>query len=319
MPRAIHITAPSRLHFGLWALASRTGRQYGGVGAMIEEPRLVIHVDAAERFSAEGPLSERIAAFGGRWAEFHREALPKCRITVATAPPRHAGLGSGTQLGLAVAAGLGAFVGLPGQSPRELALSVGRGLRSAVGTYGFALGGLIVDQGKLADEPLSPLDCRLDLPAAWRFVLVRPAGLAGLGGDEESAAIASLPVISPATTERLIAEVRDRLVPAAATADFEGFAASVYRYGRWSGECFAARQGGPYNGPVLTKLVERIRDLGGEGVGQSSWGPTLFVAQPSQAAAEDFAQRLSAVSTGEELHTIITPPANSGARIDVES
>ena len=71
---------------------------------------------------------------------------------------------------------------LPSQSPQELALSVGRGLRSAVGTYGFVFGGLIVEQGKLPDEPISPLDCRIDLPEAWRFVLVRPLGLTGIAG-----------------------------------------------------------------------------------------------------------------------------------------
>src|SRR5213076_1599219 len=99
---------------------------------------------------------------------------PPCRIHISASIPEHAGLGSGTQVALSIAAGLSALCGLPSQTPQELALSVSRGLRSAVGTYGFVFGGLIVEQGKLSDEPISPLDCRIDLPDDWRFVLLRP-------------------------------------------------------------------------------------------------------------------------------------------------
>jgi beta-RFAP synthase len=305
------------LHFGLWSLAGGTGRQYGGVGAMVERPGLVLAIHAAQTLAASGPLADRAVHFARRWAEFHRRQVPPCRIDVLGAPPQHVGLGTGTQLGLAVAAALSALVGLPSQSPLELALSVGRGLRSAVGTYGFVHGGLIVEQGKLPGEPISPLDCRLDLPAAWRFVLVRPLGLAGLAGDEEASAIDALPAIPSAVTDELIAEARERLVPAAATGDFASFAASLYRYGHRSGLCFAARQGGAYNGPALTRLVALLRRLGAEGVGQSSWGPTLFAAMPDQAAAEQLAARLRESTDSAALEIVITPPANRGACMEL--
>src|SRR6185312_6329569 len=251
MSHVVHVTAPSRLHFGLWSLGGGHGRQFGGVGAMIERPELNLSIRPAEQLDAGGQHAVRAIAFARRWAEFHRLSPPRCRIDIHSTVPEHAGLGSGTQLALSVAAGLNAFSGLPSQSPQELALSVSRGLRSAVGTYGFVFGGLIVEQGKLPGEPISPLDCRIDLPEAWRFVLVRPRGLSGIAGEEETDAFSSLPSVSAAVTDELIAIVRDRLVPAAATADFDPFAESLYRYGRLSGECFAAKQGGPYNGPLL--------------------------------------------------------------------
>src|SRR5436190_1584320 len=269
MPRVVHVTAPSRLHFGLWSLGGGDGRQFGGVGAMIERPDLKLLLTEAGEFTAVGDSAERAIASARRWAEFHRLALPSCRIEICKMIPEHAGLGSGTQLGLSVAAGLNAFCGLPSQTPTELALSVGRGLRSAVGTYGFIFGGLIVEQGKLSDEPISPLDCRIDLPDDWRFVLVRPRGLAGLAGRDETEAFAALAAVPLQVTEALIAEARDRLVPAAAATDFPAFATSVYRYGRLSGEIFAAWQGGPYNGPVIATLIEEILSRGWQGVGQS--------------------------------------------------
>lgn len=314
MPVAVHVTAPSRLHFGLWSLGNEGARQFGGVGAMIDQPALRLALVEAPDFSVVGAGGERAAEYSRRWARFHGMEEPKCQLRIERGIPEHAGLGSGTQLALAVAAGLNAFAGLPSQTPPELALSVGRGLRSAVGTYGFFFGGLIVEQGKLPEEPISPLDCRIDLPHEWRFVLVRPKGLMGIAGREEVEAFAGLTAVPQAVTEDLIAMTRDGLIPAAATADFPTFAETLYRYGRLSGECFAAKQGGPYNGPVLAALVERIRGRGHVGVGQSSWGPTIFVVEPSNDAAESLARELA---DERELDVVIAAPCNRGARIEV--
>jgi beta-RFAP synthase len=315
--RTVLVTAPSRLHFGLWAFASVEGRQFGGVGAMIERPGLTLTITADATLSATGRLSMRAVHFAHQWAEFHQRPAPAARIRLIESPPEHAGLGTGTVLGLAVAAGLSAFAGLPSQSPSELALSVGRGVRSAVGTYGFVHGGLVVDQGKLPGTSVAPLDCRIDLPIEWRFVLVRPTVLKGLAGEEEAAAMAALPPVPPEVTQELIALTRDKLVPAAATADFESFAGALYRYGNRAGQCFAARQGGPYNGPALTALVGRIRALGYEGVGQSSWGPTLFVTTPSQDAAEQLVCELSDGDPERALELLVSAPCNRGAKIEV--
>jgi beta-ribofuranosylaminobenzene 5'-phosphate synthase len=314
MSPVVCITAPSRLHFGLWSLGNGGLRRFGGVGAMVQRPALRLTASLAEHFSATGPGADLISKYARRWASFHNGELPKCRVSIDQAIPPHAGLGSGTQLALAMGATLNAFVGLPSQTPQELALSVGRGLRSAVGTYGFAFGGLIVEQGKLPDEPISPLDCRLDLPDDWRFVLVRTRGQTGLAGRDEAEAFAVLAAVPSRVTEELIAQTRDCLVPAAATADFQAFAKSLYHYGHQAGQIFAARQGGPYNGPVIAALVGQIRSLGFEGVGQSSWGPTVFVATESEAEARLLVAELRRQS--DNFETMITPPANHGAHIE---
>ncbi len=319
MPHLVSVTAPSRLHFGLWSLAGSTGRQFGGVGAMIERPGLEVMIRPADSLSAVGAKPERVIEFAKRWAAFHGiEHLP-CTIEVRSLGPEHVGLGVGTQLALSVAAGLNAFFGLPSQAAMELALSVRRAARSAVGTYGFVFGGLLVEQGKLPDEPISPLDCRIDLPEQWRFVLVRPRDMSGLAGEDESEAFRRLPAVPPTVTEQLIAEVRERLIPAAATADFSTFAQSVYDYGRLAGQCFAPQQGGPYNGPLLRALVERIRALGYTGVAQSSWGPTIFVVVQDQVAADELVSGLGEGDEGTKLELSSSPPCNRGARVEVFS
>ena len=317
MTLIVRVTTGSRLHFGLWALQGSGERDYGGVGAMIEQPAISLTISPADGFSAEGMHSQRAAEFARRWATFHGRESPACAIQVTAAPPQHSGLGTGSQLALAVAAGLNAFFGLPAQNAVELALSVGRGQRSAIGVHGFVHGGLIVDQGKRIGDPLAPLDCRIEIPNSWRFLLVRPLDCAGLAGDEESLAIASLPPVPCETTKRLIAEVRDYLIPAAATGDFTQFSASLYRYGHASGECFAQRQGGPFNGPVLADLVQSIRKLGIEGVGQSSWGPTIFAVLPDEIQAGKAAETLRRSWKGADLDVLVTAPLNRGARVEL--
>jgi beta-ribofuranosylaminobenzene 5'-phosphate synthase len=310
------------LHFGLWSLAGAE-RQFGGVGAMVDAPALALSVRSHQGLAADGVGAARAVEFARRFAVFHRIAPPDCKITIEESIPEHAGLGSGTQLGLAVAAALSAYVGLPSQSPQELALSVNRGLRSAVGTYGFVFGGLIVEQGKLPGEPISPLDCRIDLPEDWRFVLARPQEQTGLAGEAEAAAFAALAQFPREVTEQLVALVRERLVPGAAIGDFRLFAESLYEYGRLSGECFAARQGGPYNGPVITALIGRIRELGGVGVGQSSWGPTVYVVMESQLAAQELISTLTLPGSSRlplassDLDVLIAQPCNQGAVVTV--
>ncbi|MBM4094486.1 MAG: GHMP kinase, partial [Planctomycetes bacterium] len=282
----VRVQAPARIHFGLLSFGD-AGRQYGGVGLMIEEPAVRLALCPASRFELAGEVIQRVAECVRRWSDAHHLAsLPACRLEVVAAPPEHVGLGSGTQLAYSVAAGLDALTGRGAPQPAELARTMGRGRRSAVGSYGFVLGGLIVDAGKLPEEPLSALAQRVEFPRDWRIVLVRPRDQHGLSGAEERRAFASVEAVEPRVRDQLNGEIHRHMIPALAARDCAAFGDSVYRYGRTAGGCFAAIQGGPYNGPHLTAIVDEIRGLGANGVGQSSWGPTLFAVVADQEAAD---------------------------------
>jgi len=321
--RRIEVAAPCRLHFGLLAFGRPAGRQFGGVGVMVDGPAVRLAVTAADRLETAGPLAERARDFACRWA--HYSGLPSdaealgCRIEVRSAAPAHSGLGVGTQLALSVAAALTAWFDRPPLPPAELAQSVGRGRRSAIGTYGFATGGLIVERGRLPDEPISPLECRLPLPDAWRFVLIQPRANAGLSGAAEQTAFDQLPPVPEQVTAELLDELHLRMLPAVRNADFAQFSDSIYRYGRLAGMCFAAVQGGPYNGPRLTRIVDLVRELGVAGVGQSSWGPTLFALLPDEWQARQFSAQLTAALAAQlgegEIELSLACPNNYGSNI----
>jgi beta-ribofuranosylaminobenzene 5'-phosphate synthase len=315
------LETPSRLHFGLLSFGRGDQRQFGGVGLMIRRPGLRLEASPADEFETAGLMAERTCEFARLWqAHYGNRDLPRCRLQVLDAPRQHTGLGVGTQLGLGVAVLLHACGGEPCPPPAQLALSVRRGLRSAIGAYGFCEGGMIVERGKLPHEVLSPLDARIHLPDTWRVVLIFPgAGTArlrdGLSGTSEYRAFATLPAVPPETTRAMTRELRQHLVPAAASGDFERFAESVYRYGRRAGECFAPVQEGAYHSPLVESLVRELRREGVRGVGQSSWGPTLFALQPDQRRAEALAMWLQARWGMEPSQWLITRPCNQGARL----
>lgn len=314
MNRAIEVSAPARLHFGMMAVHGPDVRQYGGMGAMIAGPVLRLTIHPARRFQAGGPWAGAIE----KAARIACPQLPCCRIELDAAPRAHVGLGSGTQLAMSVAAGIKAFLGGPPLDAAQLARLAGRGQRSAIGLHGFVHGGLLYEEGKLPTEDVAPLVARVALPVQWRFVLICPKDEEGLSGQREQQAFAVLPPVPAERTERMRRLAREQILPAARAGAFDEFAEGVYHFGYEAGLSFAAMQGGlPFAGPRLAALVERIRAAGIRGIGQSFWGPTLFAILPDQAAAEEFVRFCSRAPDAGDLDLTITPPANTGAQVRV--
>ncbi|MEX0679641.1 MAG: hypothetical protein WD063_21405 [Pirellulales bacterium] len=311
----VEVVAPSRLHFGMFSFGQPSARQFGGAGVMVNQPGLKLRIAAADSFSATGPLADRAHSIVERLAgQRHESALPACRIEVVDAPPEHVGLGTGTQLALALTAGLNAFRGGEPLDAQALAALSGRGGRSAIGTHGFLHGGFLVESGKCPGETLSPLEFHAALPGEWRFVLICLEGEHGLWGDAEQRAFRDLPPVGLATSDELRREVARAMVPAVKAGEFERFSRSVYRFGREAGMCFSARQGSAFASPRIAELVEAIRSGGVEGVGQSSWGPTVFALVENERTARRLAESIRGRLDRQDK-LIIAEPNAWGARI----
>jgi beta-ribofuranosylaminobenzene 5'-phosphate synthase len=330
----VRVWTPSRLHFGLLGFAAEgetwpdrhgarvlPARRFGGVGLMVERPGLCIAATAAKAWSAEGPLAERALVFARRFAERIRlektdAELPPQRLIVEEAPPEHIGLGVGTQLGLAVGRALALAWGYELDAP-ALARRVDRGLRSALGVHGFAHGGFLVESGKRRgqEEGLAPLAIRTSFPSEWRVVLVTFREAPGLHGAAELEAFAHLAARPDAVarTEALCRLVLLGMLPALAEADLEAFGESLYDFNARAGEAFSAVQGGVYSGPCVAECVEFLRSQGVRGVGQSSWGPTVFAIVGDEDRAADLLGRLPRRFGSAEVW--VTAACNTGSRI----
>jgi beta-RFAP synthase len=314
MTPSLRITAPSRLHFGLLRFSQESGPSYGGLGMMIDRPRVEVELSAADEWSVSGPYGERAL-------ELARRSLQAClpstiravKVDVRAAPAPHSGLGAGTQLALAIAAGVRQLCQAPPLEIERLVTSVGRGRRSAVGSHGFQLGGLIWEEGRRPGQSLSDLKRRVEVPTDWRIVLVTMPHSEGLSGEHERRAFESLPPVPTDVTCQLTQLAEEQILPAAEQQDFDTFGEAVFQYGRLAGSCFARLQGGPFASPQIAAGVCRMRELGVRGVGQSSWGPTLFAFAADENSAADLIDRLAAQEEFADAQITCTPPNNGGA------
>lgn len=293
---SVSVEAPARLHFGVLDLRGDLGRRFGGIGAAVPTPSLLLEARPAAALKAEGPDAERALAFARRFAAHH--ALdPRVHFCLHRTIPPHAGLGSGTQLALAVARALAEVYGLPTEVT-ALARAVGRGGRSAVGTWTFALGGFVLEGGRAGagnDDAIAPLLARLPIPAAWHAVVVVPRGQPGLTGEHEAAAFARLPSPPARDVEHVAHLVLMQLLPALAQADLPSFGAALTAVQRITGGWFAPAQGGVFAPGETATLIERLREWGAVGVGQSSWGPAAYGIVGDHATAQTLAQRARGV------------------------
>lgn len=293
MTGAVFVEAPARLHFGVLDLRGDLGRRFGGIGAAVPAPSLLLEARPAAELVAKGPDAARTLEFAKRFAAHHGLDL-RLHFCLHRSIPAHAGLGSGTQLALAVARAAAELSGLP-TDVTALARAVDRGRRSGVGTWTFAHGGFVLEGGRReAPDRVAPLLARLPVPAAWRCVVVVPRGKPGLAGEEEAAAFARLPPPSAREVERVAHLVLMQLLPALAEADLAGFGAALGEVQRITGGWFAPAQGGVFAPGETGELVERLRAWGAVGVGQSSWGPAVYGIVGDRESARVLAERVGA-------------------------
>jgi len=337
----VEVNTPARLHLGMLSFGVPGMRAYGGVGVMIDRPGVKLRVSrgqsaAGNRFTATGPLADRAVAFARSCVEAWRLDDAACVIEVVQVPDSHAGLGSGTQLGLAVAAGVRqlfhpkAVPAGPDAASRfdttdavELARAVGRGRRSCVGVYGFSGGGLIIEGGRFvpadragdddATRPFSPLLARLPLPAAWRCVVFGMHSAAGLHGDAEKQAFASLPPVPCELSAELSRIAVMELWPAAVEGRFAEFSDALLRYGLLAGKPFEQASSCLPYARTMARLIESLQASGVRGCAQSSWGPTVMACCESEKAAATLVERFGATELARHYHALIARFDDQGA------
>jgi beta-ribofuranosylaminobenzene 5'-phosphate synthase len=311
------VHAYSRLHFGLLRLPGgpmqQDGRHFGGIGLMIRQPGICLTAEPAPSWAAAGPLAERALAYARQFAVALSIEDRPCRLAIEHGAPEHAGLGTGTQLGLAVAGVLARVWGRGDMDAHELARHIARGKRSALGIHGFARGGFLVDGGKGPLTAIAPLIARLDFPEDWHIVLVLRQGGQGLSGVSESQAFDRLQA-EDQRTESLCRLVLLGILPALVEHDLPAFSEAIYEFNRQVGEMFRPFQGGIYADARSDAVIDFFRRHEIAGAGQSSWGPAVFaVVEQARAGQLATAIRKHFGLGAEEV--IVTQAANQGAEV----
>lgn len=318
---SVSVYAPARLHMGFLDLGGSLGRRFGSIGVGINEIATHLTISPADWLKVTGPGLERASKAVEKFclAQGLNTALS---LQIHQAIPEHVGLGSGTQLELAVGMGLARYFGL-NLTVRDIAQTIERGARSGIGIAVFEQGGLVVDGGRGPDTLTPPLISRMEIPEHWRFILAFDRRGQGLHGKAEVEAFNMLPVFPVSQTQRLCHLLLMQALPALAEGDIRGFGTVITDLQNTVGDHFAPAQGGRFTSPEVAEAMQWLESQGAVGIGQTSWGPTGFclIEHPQQAQTlSELAQlrfeqvQFSVVSARNRGAEILTLPANGNQR-----
>jgi len=265
------IETPRRLHLGLIDPSASLGRRFGSLSVALEHGYRVklsshsgFHVVANEE-------DKRTINFVVDKMNLKFATGFDYLIEVERAIPRHVGLGSTTQLTLAVGLGIARLNDLRVEI-EEIASLLGRGKNSGAGTYVFKYGGFIVDGG-IKDGSFPPLILRKEFPKDWVFLLIIPSVKRGFDEKKEKPIMESVRGKENAA-EKISHRILLGLLPALEEKDIAKFGKHLSEIQALVGRHFEEYQGGKFR-KDLELIMEFLRK-NTYGYGQSSWGPTVY-------------------------------------------
>jgi beta-RFAP synthase len=302
---------------GFIDLSGSLDRHFGSIGVALNEISTRLSVTGSDQLIVSGPAAQRAR----KCLLLLCEALQvsdKLNIIIETAIPEHVGLGSGTQMSLAIGVALNEFYGL-GLTVREIAALTDRGLRSGIGIGVFEQGGLVVDGGRGEKTITPPVLVHMDVPDDWRFILVFDLRGQGLHGQLEIQAFKKLPPFPQQEAARLCYLLLMQGLPAVAENDIIKFGDSITQLQRSVGEHFSSAQGGIFTSPEVAAAMEWLEQEGAVSIGQTSWGPTGFCAIKGHDLAESITEQArQAFEHFDNLSFVVASARNSGGYVFVD-
>ncbi len=326
----IEVRTCARLHLGLLDHNGECGRLYGSIGVAVDHPQLRLKAESADDLIIEGAESDRVKTYAVRFVE--KYGIPAgARLQLISGIPAHVGLGSGTQIALAVGTALAHLAGLP-LSVEEIALDAGRGMRSGIGIATFQHGGFVLDGGHRIPEPVDsaratrqagkhvpPILFHRAVPKDWFFIVCIPGTGQGISGERECSAFSHLPEANPDLVGKVSHLLLMKMLPALVEKDIDGFGKAMTIIQQMIGDCFAAVQGGRYSNPLSEKIIDFLLANGAVGAGQSSWGPAVYGLVQGRASARKLTQQVKDfLQTCGEGQVLCVQPRNRGAQVKIQ-
>ncbi|NLD57468.1 MAG: DUF98 domain-containing protein [Methanomicrobiales archaeon] len=327
--RRVIVRTPSRVHVTLIDMHGGSGRVDGGIGIALNEPAVLLEAELAPALAVSGgdvAVQERIRRIAADVLQ-KLGAGGSVAITVRSHYPAHVGLGSGSQLALAVARAIAELHGrhLP---VKELAKLVGRGGTSGIGTAAFEYGGFIVDGGhtfgaggektdfrpSAASQGVSPppIIARHDFPTDWKILVAIPDVPAGASGNIETGIFRAHCPVPLDEVRALSHEILMRMLPGIASRDLDLFGSSINAVQDLGFKKVELS----LQPPQVTGLLPVLRNAGAAGAGLSSFGPTVYaVGDTGMTALEQAACSFMQEHGGGT--TILTTARNRGATVRV--
>ena len=311
MSESVTIKVPARLHLGFLDVPRTRDERFGSIGLPIEDVGTILTISRAADTHVLGDEQRRIYQHLGALCD-HLGIKGNHRINVQRTIPPHIGLGSGTQIALAVSAALRSLHGLP-LDPSNDAVLLKRGSRSGIGIAAFDTGGVIIDAGRTETNRAPTVVGRIPFPDDWRIILVFDHAAHGIHGEAETEAMRKLPPFPITTSAAISRQVLLRVMPGLIERDLPTFANGVATIQTEIGGYFAPAQGGIFTSRRVEETLLHLAEAGALGIGQSSWGPTGFAFAPSLAEAQRIVGAVGSPGPGTAIKVVAG--RNTGADI----
>lgn len=324
----VRVSTPSRLHLGFLDLNGDAGRKFGSIGMAINSHHTIIEahftdVQAAHDApqSIQQKLNRLVAVFFDVFAD--QISLPRqpVKLIISSLIPEHAGLGSGTQLTLAVGTALCSLYNIDANT-HEIAAALDRGARSGIGIAAFEHGGFLIDGGSGPNSVTPPLLAQYTYPDEWRIVLILESQRQGVHGTAESNAFKTLPPFPISQSHAICHLTLMKLLPALVEQDIDGFGQSITEIQNLIGDHFSTVQGGRYTSDAVAELLDYATQLGHQGIAQSSWGPTGCIFVKNEESATGLIETLNAYvkqhfQTDTNYSILMTTANTTGAKVEL--
>jgi beta-RFAP synthase len=316
---------------GFFDLHGGLGRKFGSIGLSLASPSIELTTTRAEKLLVTGFSRTRAE-------EIAKNILTKLNLSgaihlnIKQNIPEHAGLGSGTQLALAIGTAISKLYNLELMTP-QIAEMTGRGGRSGIGIAAFDRGGLLIDGGRVSKytnsldnktlvgknleitDKVPPLLARYDFPEDWQILLIFDNKQPGIHGEEELAAFKTLPIFPENLAAHLCRSVLMQAMPAIVERDLTAFGQCIRELQMHVGDYFSPAQGGRYASKNVGEVLNHLEYLGVACYGQSSWGPTGFAVFENAEIAHKYMSELKMRFTEPNLKWQLCSANNEGCKI----
>jgi len=320
--KEVRLSIPAHLHAGNPDLTGDLGRLYGTLGFTIDYPRTLVTVRQSKEIEVKGEDCENAKIYARSFLEkfnINRGA----EIIVEKSIPKHLGMGSQTALSLGIGTALSKIYGIDGVNVEEMALKLDRGTVTALGTYGFKLGGLILDGGFKTDmkgKMIPPLIFRKDIPENWFFVVCIPKApipkILKIKENEDKF-LDNLKPMEKEVSAELSRLVLMQILPSFVEGDLITFGKALTKFNsRLGGFWSDFQENAIYCDPIVENGIKVMLKKGAPCACQTCWGPTFYTIVEGEKTAKilynEMKQYMLKAGGGEVFYT---KPNNRGANI----
>lgn len=316
--KSVEVKTNARLHMGFLDLNGELGRQFGSIGVNLDglHTQLIVSDNGPDDLlviEAQGQDAERAKNYAQQICKRFGISR-KLNIEIRQSITPHAGLGSGTQLALAVGSAISKQFNLD-LSAHDIASLLERGRRSSIGINTFKHGGFHIDCGTRAGLDAPPAFFSREFPSEWRLVLLFDHDHRGLHGETESNAFRDLSPLSSEDAGRLCRLAVMQLIPAVIEKDVLAFGDAITKIQAIVGDHFAPVQGGRFVSTSVREKLAWYDKHGAAGYGQSSWGPTGFVLCESEEDAIRLVEASADAMPDNPCQEMVIGASNKSAEI----